>query len=96
MVKYHEKDYGNVVVNDYRDYLWERDSAENTIDDYCRGALALVDFMGINDIVDIRNITNQNIKDFVEYLKGYEFKEGFKYTTETINNKIAGINQLLV
>ncbi len=41
MVKYHEKDYRNVVVNDFRNYLWERDSAENTIDDYCRSAKSL-------------------------------------------------------
>ena len=95
MVKYHEKNYGNVVVNDFRDYLWERDSAERTIDDYCIAAKALVDFIGINEIADIKNLTKRNIKDFVEYLKVYEFKEGKKYTTETVNNKIAGINQLL-
>ena len=95
MVKYHEKDYGNVVVNGFRDFLWERNSAENTIDNYCRGALALVDFIGINDIADIKKLTKRNIKDFVEHLKVYEFKNSQKYTTETINNKIAGINQLL-
>ena len=95
MVKYHEKDYGNVVVNGFRDFLWERNSAENTIDNYCRGALALVDFIGINDIADIKKLTKRDIKDFVEHLKVYEFKNSQKYTTETINNKIAGINQLL-
>ena len=95
MVKYHEKNYGNVIVNDFRDFLWDRDSAENTIDNYCRGAKVLVDFMGIKDISSIRNLTKRNIKDFIEYLKGYEFKKGQKYTTETINNKVAGINQFL-
>lgn len=95
MVMYHKKDYGNVVVNDFRDYLWERDSAERTIDDYCIAAKALVDFMQIKEIANIKKLTKRNIKDFIEHLKEYEFKKGQKYTTETINNKIAAINQLL-
>ena len=95
MVKYHEKDYRNVVGNDFRNYLWERDGAENTIDDYCRSAKSLVDFVGITKIADVNNLTKRNIRDFIEGLKDYEFEIGRKYTTETINNKIAGINQLL-
>ena len=70
MVKYHEKDYGNVVVNGLRDFLWERNSAENTIDNYCRtngiikGAIISVR----NDSPIDRTIIGRNMKKLAERL----------------------------
>ena len=94
MVKYHEKDYGNTIVNNFRNDLYERGSAENTIDDYCRSVKMFVNYIGISN-EEVSKITKLDIRHFVDYLKEFEYEFGKKYIVETINNKIAGMNQFL-
>ena len=57
MIKYHEKDYGSVVANKFRDYLWgNKQVAESTVDAYCISVRAFCDFNGIIDEESIRSI----------------------------------------
>ena len=92
MIKYHLKDYGNAIVNSFRDNLWQRGSEENTIDTYC---IAVRLFCVFYKIKDVSEISRSCVRDFVEYLKTVEYDNGKKYFISTINTKIAGLNQFL-
>ena len=94
-VKAHEKDYGNVIVNDLRNYLWENGRSNSTIDNYCRTATQFLEFSGITTKEGMIILTKSMVRNFVEYMKSATYEDDKKYVVETINNKIAGMNQLL-
>ncbi len=94
-IKAHEKDYGNTIVNDLRNYLWENGRANNTIDNYCRTATQFLEFVGITAKEEMVTLTKTVVRNFVEYMNNTAYEDNKKYTVETINNKIAGLNQLL-
>lgn len=94
-VKAHEKDYGRIIVNDLRDYLWENHRAESTIDNYCRTATQFLEFAGITTKDGMNNLTKIVVRNFVEHMNSTTYVNEQKYTVETVNNKIAGMNQLL-
>lgn len=93
-VKAHEKDYGNVIVNEFRTSLWERRRAESTVDNYCRVAGLFIKFANINTKEEMATLTKRVVRNFVDYLVNDAYKDDKKYSVETVNNKIAGINQL--
>ena len=92
MVEYHLKDYGNAMVNGFRDNLWQRGREENTIDSYCIAVRLFYDFTKIKDVSEI---SGSLVRDFVEHLKIVEYVKGKTYSVSTINTKIAGLNQFL-
>ena len=94
-VKAHEKDYGNIIVNDLRDFLWENRRADSTIENYCRTATQFIEFAGITTKEEMTTLTKIVVRNFVEYMKNSTYEGDNKYVVETINNKIAGMNQLL-
>ena len=94
-VKAHEKDYGNTIVNEFKISLWERRRAESTIDNYCRVALSFIQFAHINTREEMVSLTKSAVRNYVDYLVNDAYEADKRYTVETINNKIAGINQLL-
>ena len=94
-VKAHEKDYGNIIVNDLRNYLWENGRSNSTIDNYCRTATQFLEFSGITTKEGMITLTKTVVRNFVEYMKSSTYENNKKYVVETINNKIAGMNQLL-
>lgn len=96
MIKYHERDYGSVVANKFRDYLWgDKQVAESTVDAYCISVRAFCDFTGIFDEDAIKTIDGKAIRNFVEHLRHDEYEEGKKYLVSSINIKIVGMNQFL-
>lgn len=96
MIKYHDKNYGNVVVNKFRDYLWgDKQVAENTIDAYCIAVRSFCDFSGIFDEEFIKLIDGKVIRNYVEHLIHDEYMKGKKYLVSSINIKIVGMNQFL-
>ena len=96
MIKYHEKNYGSEVVNNFRDYLWgDKQVEESTIDAYCISVRAFCDFNGIFDEDDIKTIDGIKVRNFVEHLRHDEYKKGKYYTVSSINIKIVGMNQFL-
>ena len=94
-VKVHKKDYGNTIVNGLRDYLWGNGRSKSTIDNYCRTAIWFLEFAGITTKEEMMTLTKIVVRDFVEHMKRTIYKIGKIYTIETVNNKIAGMNQLL-
>ena len=92
MIKYHLKDYGNSIVNSFRDSLWQRGNEENTIDSYCIAVRLFCDF---SKIKNVNEISSSLVRDFVEHLKTVEYEKGKTYSISTINTKIAGLNQFL-
>ena len=94
-VKAHEKDYGNTIVNDLRNYLWENRRADSTIDNYCRTAIWFLEFAGITTKEEMMTLTKLVVRNFVEHMNNTSYENEQKYTVETVNNKIAGMNQLL-
>ena len=94
-VKVHEKDYGNTIVNEFKISLWERRRAESTIDNYCRVAGSFVKYARITTKEEMLSLTKSVVRSFVDYLINDAYEDDKKYTVETINNKIAGLNQLL-
>ncbi len=95
-VKPHEKEYGNAIVNAFKNYLWEEGKAENTIDNYCRTAEDFASFSKVNTIDDFKILTKTVVRNYVSHLVDNSYKDDKKYTVESVNNKIAGINQLFV
>ena len=96
MIKYHEKDYGSVVANKFRDYLWgDMQVAESTVDAYCISVRAFCDFTGIFDEDAIKTIDGKMVRNFVEHLRHDEYEKGKKYLLSSINIKIVGMNQFL-
>ena len=94
-VKAREKDYGNTIVNDLRNYLWENRRADSTIDNYCRTAIWFLEFAGITTKEEMMTLTKLVVRNFVEHMNNTSYENEQKYTVETVNNKIAGMNQLL-
>ena len=94
-LKAHEKDYGNAIVNDLRDFLWENRRADSTIENYCRTATQFIEFTGIVTKDEMMTLTKIVVRNFVEHMNNTSYENEQKYTVETINNKIAGMNQLL-
>ena len=96
MIKYHEKDYGSVVANKFRDYLWgDKKVEESTIDAYCISVSTFCDFTGIFDEDAIKTIDGKMVRNFVEHLRHDEYEKGKKYLLSSINIKIVGMNQFL-
>ena len=96
MIKYHEKDYGSVVANKFRDYLWgNKQVAESTVDAYCISVRAFCDFNGVIDEESIRSIDGIAVRNYVEHLRHDDYKKGKKYLATSINIKIVGMNQFL-
>lgn len=96
MIKYHEKDYGNVVTNKFRDYLWaDKKVEEATIDAYCISVRAFCNYCKIFYEESIKLIDGKTIRNYVEHLKHDEYMKGKKYLVSSINIKIVGINQFL-
>ena len=58
-VKAHEKDYGNIIVNEFKVSLWERRRAESTIDNYCRVAGSFIKFANIKTKEEMAALQNQ-------------------------------------
>ena len=94
-VNAHEKNYGNTIVNDLRDYLWGNGRSDSTIDNYCRTAIQFLEFAGITTKDEMMTLTKIVVRNFVEHMKKNMYEINKIYTAETINNKIAGLNQLL-
>ncbi len=94
-VKAHEKNYGNTIVNSFRNYLWESRRSDSTIDNYCRTATQFLKFAGITTKDGMVTLTKIVVRNFVEHMKNSMYEIDKIYTVETINNKIAGMNQLL-
>ena len=95
-VKSHEKDYGNVLVNKFRDYLWgNKKVEESTIDAYCISARSFCNYSKIREEVDIESINGKTVRNFVEHLKNDEYEKEKKYLISSINIKIVGMNQFL-
>lgn len=94
-VKAHEKDYGNSIVNEFKTSLWERSRAESTIDNYCRVARSFIKYAHINTKEGMTLLTKSVVRNFVDCLINDSYEDGKKYTVESVNNKIAGLNQLL-
>ena len=94
-LKAHEKDYGNAIVNDLRDFLWENRRADSTIENYCRTATQFIEFTGIVTKDEMMTLTKIVVRNFVEHMNNTSYENEQKYTVETVNNKIAGMNQLL-
>lgn len=94
-VKAHEKDYGNTIVNELKNYLWENGRSNSTIDNYCRTATQFLEFSGITTKEGMIILTKTMVRNFVEHMNNTAYETGKMYTVETINNKIAGMNQLL-
>lgn len=96
MIKYHEKDYGSTVVNNFRDYLWgDKKVEEATIDAYCIAVRAFCKYSKIYNENGVKSITGVAVRNFVEYLKDVEYVKGKKYSVSSINIKIVGVNQFL-
>lgn len=96
MTKYHEKDYGSVVVNNFRDYLWgDKKVEEATIDAYCIAVRAFCMYSQIVSESNVKSITGITVRNFVEHLKDNEYVKGKKYSVSSINIKIVGMNQFL-
>lgn len=93
-IRPHEKDYGNDIVNEFKNYLWEEGRAENTIDNYCRVAYDFVIFSKVRSSKGIKLLTKTIVRNFVSHLVDDPYEDNKKYTIESVNNKIAGINQL--
>ena len=82
MIKYHERDYGSVVANKFRDYLWGNKKVEEaTIDAYCLSVRAFCDFAEIFDEEDIKTIDGKAVRNFVEHLRHDEYEKGKKLKT---------------
>ena len=94
-VKAHEKDYGNAIVNEFKTSLWERRKAESTIDNYCRVAGSFIKYAHINTKEGMTLLTKSVVRNFVDCLINDSYEDDKKYTVESVNNKIAGLNQLL-
>ena len=96
MIKYHEKDYGSVMVNKFRDYLWgDKKVEEATIDAYCIAVRSFCKYSKINDESSIKSLTGISVRNFIEHLKSDEYVEGKKYKVSSVNIKIVGVNQFL-
>ena len=93
-IKPHEKDYRNVIVNAFKNYLWEEGKAENTIDNYCRTADKFVTFSKVSTADEVRMLSKTVVRNFISHLKDEPYEDDKKYTVESVNNKIAGINQM--
>ncbi len=94
MIKYHEKNYGNILVNEFRDYLWGiKQIEESSINSYCLSLKKFCEFSNIRDNFDIKKINVFVIRNFIEYLKSFKQINGKKYKISTINLKIFGLNQ---
>lgn len=94
-LKVHEKDYGSVLINEFKTHLWENSRSDSTIDNYCRTARDFIGFTGIIEKDEMTLLTKTLIRNYVEYLKNSTYENGKNYTIETVNNKIAGLNQFL-
>ena len=94
-LKAHEKDYGNAIVNNLRNYLWEIGRANSTIDNYCRTATQFLEFACIATEEEMITLAKTVVRNFVEHMNNSTYEDDKKYVVETINNKIAGLNQLL-
>ena len=95
-IKPHEKDYGNAIVNEFKNYLYEEGKAENTIDNYCRVADKFITFSKVSTIDELKILTKSVVRNFVSHLIEDPYEDDKKYIVESVNNKIAGINQLFV
>ena len=77
MIKYHERDYGSIVTNKFRDYLWgDKQVAESTVDAYCISVRAFCDFTGIFDEDAVKTIDGKMVRNFVEHLRHDEYENG--------------------
>ena len=96
MIKYHEKDYGSIVVNKFRDYLWgDKKVEEATIDAYCIAVRDFCKCFKIKHESSIKEISGSTVRNFIEHLKYDEYAKGKKYLVSSINIKIVGMNQFL-
>ena len=93
-VKAHEKDYWNIIVNEFKTSLRERRRSESTIDNYCRVTGSFIKFANINTKEEMETLTKSVVRNYVDYLVNDACEDGKKYSVETVNNKIAGMNQL--
>ena len=95
MINYYKKDYQNVLINEFSDFLWSKGSSKNSIDTYYVAVYMFIKFLNIKNKYDLKLINKLTLRNFIEYLKNYEYQIGKKYSVSTINIKIAGINQFL-
>ena len=84
-------DYRDVITNEFRDYLWKEQWAENTIYNYCNETNRFIRFLNGKSVVCIAKI------DIVNYVDG--LKKGMttnkKLKVSSVNFKIAAINKFL-
>ena len=91
MSKYHEIDYGNKITNEFRNYLWKEQRAENTIYTYCNEVNRFIKFLNgkpVNDIVKVDTI------NYLDTLKD-KMNESKTLKVSSVNLKIAAINKFL-
>lgn len=91
MSKYHEMDYKNVITNEFRDYLWKEQWAENTIYNYCNECNRLISFLNSKSISTIEKF---DVINYGAILKK-KMTEDKTLKVSSVNLKIASINKFL-
>ena len=91
MSKYHEMDYKNVITNEFRDYLWKEQWAENTIYNYCNECNRFISFLNSKSISTIEKF---DVINYGAILKK-KMTEDKTLKVSSVNLKIASINKFL-
>ena len=84
-------DYRNVITNEFRDYLWKGQWAENTIYNYCNKINRFIRFLNGKSVT---KIVKTDIVNYVDSLKE-EITNNKKLKVSSVNFKIAAINKFL-
>ena len=91
MSRYHEMDYRNQTTNEFRDYMWKEQWAENTIYNYCNETNKFIRFLNGKPV---SRITKIDVVNYVASLRD-EMAINKKLKVSSVNFKIAAINKFL-
>lgn len=78
-----------IRLKEYELYCRENEIAKNTIKNYMNTLNQLNKYLMKKNV---ESITKENMIDFKDYLRIYEYRPGSKYNLNTINQKITAIN----
>lgn len=78
-----------IRLKEYELYCRENEIAKNTIKNYMNTLNQLNKYLMKKNV---ETITKENMIDFKDYLRIYEYRPGSKYNLNTINQKITAIN----
>ena len=93
--KNEKRDFRNVLLNGFRDYLISVGRAESTWNSYCVASRDFMKYFSVIGVTDLKDLTQSDIRGYFEYLRNLREKFTNVYKIATINNKIIGVNRML-